>query len=77
MKMDNEIYDAGKWVVLIFMPAFAVFMSGLGELYQFAHMTEFIASINLFTAFLGTILQISSQKYKGGADDDSDDYNAC
>lgn len=33
MKMSNRHYDTSKWVVLIFLPAFAVLVAGIGELY--------------------------------------------
>ena len=78
MKLNNEIYDTGKWVVLIFLPAFAVFMGGLGDLYHWPHVSELVTTINLFAMFIGSILQISSHTYHGGgADDDSDDFKAC
>lgn len=77
MKLDNEIYDTGKWVVLIFLPAFAVFMGGLGDLYGWPYASEFVTTTNMFAVFIGSILQISSHNYHGGADDDSDDFKAC
>ena len=78
MKLNNEMYDTGKWVVLIFLPAFAVFMGGLGDLYEWVHASELVTTINLLAMFMGSVLQISSHKYHGGgADDDSDDFKAC
>lgn len=77
MKMNNEFYDTGKWVVLIFMPAFAVFMGGVGELYNMNGTADLVTMINLVTVFLGSILQISSNKYHGGDDDDTDYFKSC
>ena len=65
MKISNQSYDVGKWLVLIFMPAFAVFISGVGELYGWIDTTVVVTTINLMTVFLGSILQLSSQKYNG------------
>ena len=77
MKLDNELWDTGKWVVLIFLPAFALFMGGLGEIYKWPNTADVVATINLSAMFAGSILQISSVKYHGGADDDSDDFKPC
>lgn len=63
MYLDNKVYDLGKWLVLIFLPALAVLTKGLGDLYQLANIDQIVMTINLVTAFLGTILQISSQNY--------------
>ena len=63
MKLSNEFYDIGKWFVLIFLPAFAVLMSGLGDLYGWLNTSLVVTTINLVTVFLGSILQLSSQNY--------------
>lgn len=63
MKMENETYDLGKWLVLIFLPATAVLIGGLAELYGWINGSIFVATINLLTIFLGSILQISSKIY--------------
>ena len=63
MKLSNKIYDIGKWIVLIFLPAFAVLMSGLGDLYGWLDTSLIVTTINLVAIFLGSILQLSSQNY--------------
>lgn len=63
MKISNQHYDVAKWVVLVFMPAFAVFIGGIGELYGWMDTALIVTTINLLTVFLGSILQISSKKY--------------
>jgi len=64
MELKNKNYDTGKWLVLIFLPALAVFVGGLGETYGWVHITkDLVTTINLTTVFLGSILQISSLKY--------------
>lgn len=69
MKLENESYDIGKWTVLIFLPSSAVFIGGLAELYSWGNGAILVATINLFTIFLGSILQISSQTYHSENDD--------
>lgn len=63
MELKNESYDLGKWLVIIFMPSFAVFIGGLAELYAWQNASAVVGSINLLTVFLGSILQLSSQTY--------------
>lgn len=77
MKMNNELYDTGKWVVFIFLPAFAVFMSGLGDVYEWSSTSDLVTMINLFAVFMGSVLQISSYHYNGGGDDDTNDSKPC
>ena len=63
MKLNNKIYDVGKWVVFIFLPALAVFISGLGELYGWGNTQTIVTTINLVNVFIGSILQLSSSQY--------------
>lgn len=63
MKISNQQYDMGKWLVLIFLPAFAVLLSGIGELYSWVHTSIMVSTVNMCTIFLGSVLQISSQTY--------------
>ena len=63
MKLTNQMYDVSKWIVLIFLPALAVLLGGLGEVYQWVNTSVLLTTLNLFTVFLGSLLQRSSQKY--------------
>lgn len=79
MKLRNKNYDFTKWVVLIFLPALAFLVSGIVEIYNWTHITNnLVATINLLTVFLGSLLQISTYKYnttlntEGGMRIDSD-----
>lgn len=70
MKLTNEIYDWGKWVVFVFSPSLAVFITGLGELYHWESTVLVVTTINLLTVFIGSILQISSQNYQKNKDEE-------
>ncbi len=75
MKLKNETYDVGKWLVLIFLPALAVLLGGLGDLYSWGNTATIVTTVNLVTIFLGSVLQISSNKFHdkkeiGGGDSD-------
>ena len=63
MPLSNRTYDLGKWLVLVFLPAPAVLVKGLGQIYPLPHIDQVVMTLNLVAAFLGTLLQISSQHY--------------
>lgn len=66
MHLSNTLYDRLKWFVLIFLPAFAVFVAGIGDIYQLGGTEQFVSVINLVAVFLGTVLQISNINYRNG-----------
>lgn len=62
MKMNNKVYDVLKWAVITVSPALCALITGLGLLYGF--QTEIIVgTITLVTAFVGTVIGISSVAY--------------
>ena len=68
MKLNNKIYDVLKWLVIVVSPALCALITGLGLLYGF--QTEVIVgTITLVTAFVGTVIGISSVNYKKGNND--------
>lgn len=68
MCINNNNYDRLKWLVLIFLPALAGFIGGLGHLYQWSNFDLYVSTVNLFTAFLGALMQISSKQYHNGGE---------
>lgn len=70
MSLNNKSYDMLKWFVLIVLPAVSVLVQGLGDLYGYSSSEVYVSTINLFTVFVGTILQISSKKYHDGENND-------
>lgn len=70
MKLSNKWYDALKWACITVSPALCALITGLGLLYGFP--TEIIVgTITLVTAFVGTVIGISSVKYN--KDEEADD----
>ena len=63
MKMSNRLYDLSKWIVLVFLPELSVLVGSLSKLYSWTDASVLIATINLLTVFLGSLLQFSSQNY--------------
>lgn len=68
MEMSNKHYDTSKWVILVFLPALAVLIAGIGELYGLVNTPAVVTTINLITVFLGSVLQISSKQYHDNND---------
>lgn len=64
MTFSNTIYDRLKFLVIIVFPAFAVLYLGLGQLWDWPNTDKVVSSVGIFTVFLGTLLQISTSKYK-------------
>lgn len=72
MSLNNKSYDMLKWFVLIVLPAVSVLVQGLGDLYGYSSSEVYVSTINLFTVFVGTILQISSKNYYDRGNNDGD-----
>lgn len=69
MQLSNQYYDMLKWLVLIFLPALAVLLSGIGTLYSWQSAEQWVALINLIAIFIGSLIQVSSkQYYLGGSE---------
>lgn len=66
ISLNNRVYDSLKWFVLIVLPAVSVLIQGLGDLYAYSSSDVVVSTVNLFTVFIGTILQISSKNYYDG-----------
>ena len=63
MSLNNQLYDGLKWACLIFVPAVAVLLQGLAELYGWQGIEQHVAMLNLIAVFLGTLLQIASYQF--------------
>lgn len=60
--LPDKIYDALKWIVLIFVPALITFISGLGVLFGF-DSTIIVGVIGLVATFIGSLIGVSTKKY--------------
>lgn len=68
MYLSNRLYDLLKWISLIALPATAVFIQSLGELFSWPPANLCGRIICLFAVFLGSLIQVSSQNYMKGVD---------
>lgn len=63
MKMNNKVYDAIKYFLMVFYPALTLFISTLGTIYGF-ETEKILLTISAIVTFIGTITGISNYNYK-------------
>ena len=63
MKMSNKVYDVLKWIALILLPALATLYFALAKIWGFPYGAEIVGTITAVDAFLGALLQISTDQY--------------
>lgn len=63
LTFSNKTYNRLKWLVMIVLPASSALYFGLGQIYNLYNPTNVVATIALFTTFLGTVLGISTKNY--------------
>lgn len=62
--MSNKLYDWLKWATMVLLPAVSVLYVALAQVWGWPYVTEVAATLAAVVAFLGTLLQLSSAKYK-------------
>lgn len=73
--MTNKIYDVLKWISVIVVPALVLLINTLGQTWNWQYTKEISITISAIGVFIGAVIQISSAKYKGANNDDSDNSN--
>lgn len=63
MKMTNKTYDVLKFLVTVFAPALMTLVGGLGAAGLVADTDIIVTVIGLITAFIGTLIGVSSKNY--------------
>lgn len=61
--MKNKTYDILKEAALTVLPAIAVFMATLGNIWGIPYATEISATIMALDTFLGAVLHVSNKNY--------------
>ena len=62
--MSNRVYDILKWITLTVLPALITLYGVIGATCNIPETQEVLTIATAVDAFLGTILGISSVKYK-------------
>jgi hypothetical protein len=66
--MKNSTYDILKDIALYVLPALATLVLTLGNIWGLPYAEAIAATITAVDTFLGTVLKISSIKYKENED---------
>lgn len=66
MEMSNKTYDILKYIAQIVLPALATLYIALGNLWALPYVEGISGTIIAVDAFLGALLQISTDNYKKG-----------
>ena len=62
--MSNKMYDALKWIAMVFLPAIATLYFALAGIWGFPYGEEIVGTITAVDTCLGVLLGISSAQYK-------------
>ena len=63
MKMTNKLYDILKYIAQIVLPALGTLYFALAKIWGFPYGAEIVGTISAVDAFLGALLQISTNNY--------------
>lgn len=67
MKMSNKTYDTLKYLALVVIPAFGTLVYAVMSIWGLQYGEQILGTITAIDAFMGAILQISTDAYyKGG-----------
>ena len=63
MKMTNKVYDVLKYIAQIVLPALGTLYFALAKIWNLPYGTEICGTLAALDAFLGALLQISTNQY--------------
>lgn len=63
MKMSNSTYNILKWVAQLLLPAIATLYFALSSIWGLPYGEQVVGTITAMDAFLGAILQISTNQF--------------
>jgi TRAP-type C4-dicarboxylate transport system permease small subunit len=63
MILNNKLYDALRWVVMILLPALSALYAGLAGYWGWPYVEQIVGSISVVDVFLGALMQISTRNY--------------
>lgn len=61
--LSSRLYDVGKKLVLVFLPAISAAYFGLGKIWGLPSVEEVVGTIAVISTFLGATLHISNSQY--------------
>lgn len=63
MMLNNKIYDALKWIVMVVIPALTTAYVGLSGIWDWPYATEVAKTSAVICTLLGALLGISTAQY--------------
>ena len=63
MKFSNRVYDVLRYIALVVLPALGTLYFALAKIWGFPYGAEIVGTITAVDAFLGALLQISTNNY--------------
>ena len=61
---NSKLYDVLKWVALVALDAFGVAYESLAEVWNLPLGDEVMKTCTIFSVLIGTLIGVSSHKYK-------------
>jgi len=71
MKMTDKMYDVLKWVAQILLPAVATLYFAIAQIWGLPYGEQIVGTITAIDAFLGALLQISTNQYNKDKNNDA------
>lgn len=62
--MPNKIYDVLKWIAMVVLPAIGTLYFTLAGIWGLPYGEQILGTFSAVEVALGTVLQISSARYK-------------
>lgn len=63
--MSNKTYDILKYIAQVFLPALTVFVAVVLKCFDYSHTDIVVTIMTAFDTFLGSVLMISNNNWKG------------
>lgn len=64
IRLDNQVYDVLKWIVMIVLPALGVLYSALAGLWGWPYTKEIVGTLAAVEVFLGALIGVSTAAYR-------------
>lgn len=61
--LNDKTYDAFKWLVQIFLPAFGAFYFGLSQWWSLPASEQVVGTTSVLAIFIGALIGISNRSY--------------
>lgn len=62
--LGDKLYNRGKWVVMVLLPAASTLYWTLGNIWGLPNVEKVCGTISALAVFLGAVLMISSKSYE-------------